>query len=86
MGGYTKAQSDALFLLQTVDRMCVQENIRYSLSGIALVWQEYGFDFDMLNPNTLSVCLLYEDYVRLTEMLEKRKEVLGILVANYENR
>ena len=86
MEGYTKAQSDALFLLQTVDRICVQENIRYSLSGIALVWQEYGFDFDMLNPNTLSVCLLYEDYVRLTEMLEKRKEVLGILVANYENR
>ncbi len=86
MEGYTKAQQDALCLLRTVDQVCAQENIRYSLAGIALVWQEYGFDFDRLNPNVLSVCLLYEDYVRLTELLERRKSILGIVVANHGNR
>lgn len=86
MGEYKTAQKEALMLLEMVDSICKKNKLRYSLSHTALVWEQCGFNFDMLNPNRLSVCLLYKDYLRLVELLEKQKETLGISVVNYQNQ
>lgn len=86
MKEYKKAQRDSLELLQIIDDVCQKNNILYSLSGITLVGQHYMFEFDQMNPNHLSVCLLYTDYLRLIALLEKQKESLGILIVNYQNR
>lgn len=86
MDTYTQAQKDALKLLQIVNTVCEENHIVYSLSGGSLIWQHYGYDFDKLNPNGLSVCLKYGDYVKLIRLLEDVSGPLGISVIHHKNR
>ena len=81
----TQAQMEALNLLRLLDEICQQEKINYTLGNRALMNYEAQQSDEYLDPNGIYVCLLYEDYVRLLNLLEESAAVYGIEIITYQN-
>ncbi len=81
----TDAQLEALELLKLVNGICEDHKLKYTLSGMALINYEYRLGEEYFNPNGLMICLLYEDYRRLLQILVDHKEEYHIALATYAN-
>lgn len=81
----TDAQDEALELLKIVDTICTENNFLYSLGSRALMNYEYEHGEEYLDPNSITVCLLYDDYEKLLDYLDTQSENYNIEVMNYRN-
>lgn len=81
----TDAQNEALRLLKLIDYVCIDMHILYSLCAAQLICYEFGYDDEHFDPNSIEICLRYDDYKRLVEHLDIHRKDYKIEVVNYFN-
>lgn len=82
----TEAQIEALELLKLVDKVCVDEKLPYTLGAGSLINYEYKLGEEYFDPNSINICLLYEDYQKLLQYLNKYSNEYGIDVLTHLNK
>ncbi len=82
----TEAQAEALNLLKLVDRICFEENIKYTLGDASIINYEYRLSDEYFEPNNLTVCLLYRDFLTLINHLKKHAAEYNIDVLDYASK
>lgn len=80
----TNAQNEALELLRLVDSICETEHMKYTIGSRTLINYEYQLNEDHFDPNSIIVCLMYNDHLRLLECLEQHNDKVDVL--SYWNR
>ncbi len=81
----TDAQIEALELLKIIDEICVEKRLLYTLGNRAMMNYEYKHGEEYFNPNSITVCLLYDDYQNLLKHLHEHREEHNIEIMNYLN-
>lgn len=82
----TEAQIEALELLKLVDQVCMEERLQYTLGANSLINYEYKHGEEYFNPNSINVCLLYEDYQKLLQNLAGHSDEHKIDILTYQNK
>lgn len=82
----TEAQVEALELIRLLDNISRKVKINYTLVGRVLTNYEYGYGEEYFDPNSINLCMLYEDYQKLLHHLECSKEEYGIDILTYLNK
>lgn len=81
----TEAQKEALRLLECVDHICSQNGWRYTLGNRALVNFEYNYGTEYFNPNSITICLPYDNYIKLMSYIDTYKTTYGLEIMDYQN-
>ena len=68
-----EAHKESLELLSIVHKICVDDNIKYTLAGPSIIEYENNMDFDYCEP-IVYIAVIYSDYVRLCEKLQQYSE------------
>ena len=82
----TEAQIEALKLLELVDKICANKKIKYSLGSRALINIEYKQGEEYFDPNSINVCMMYEDYQAILQELDKNGNDYNVDVITYYNK
>ena len=82
----TNAQIEALELLKLLDEICDKENIKYTIGGRTLINFEYNQSEEYFDPNSIVICLLYRDYMRILEYLDEHREKLNLGIITHFNK
>ena len=82
----TEAQVEALNLLKLFDRICSEKNIIYTLGDVSIINYEYRLSDEYFEPNNLTVCLLFRDYLTLLNHLKRYAAEYNIDVLDYTSK
>ena len=81
----TEAQKEALKLLSVVDDICTENGILYSLGVSSIINYELEYGYEYFSPNSIAVCLMYENYEKLISYIDENKEKYNVEIVNYKN-
>ena len=81
----TEAQKEALRLLECVDHICSQNGWIYTLASRALINFVYDYGTEYFNPNSITICLPYDNYIKLMSYIDTYKTTYGLEIMDYQN-
>ena len=82
----TEAQIEALNLLKLLDKICVEKELQYTLGNLSLINYEYKHGEEYFDPNSITICLLYEDYQKLLQHLNMHGNEYQIDIITHRNK
>lgn len=82
----TEAQIEALDLLKLVDKICTEKKLQYTLGNRSVINYEYKHGTEYFDPNSVTICLLYENYQELLQYLIEHSDEYKIDVLTYLNK
>ncbi len=82
----TDAQKEALELLRLVDAICIEKKIKYTLGGRSLICYENNLGEEYFDPNSIMICLLYDDYIKLVDSPELHEKDYNIELLTYNGQ
>lgn len=82
----TEAQIEALELLKLIDKICTNAKLKYTLGNNSLVNYEFMLGEEYFDPNSITVCLMYEDYKKLLQHLNNHSDEYRIDVLTHLNK
>lgn len=82
----TDAQIEALKLLRLVDGICLSRKFKYTLGNRALMNYEYRHGEEYFDPNSIFVCLIYNDFRELLDTLKTHGQEYNVDVVTCDDR